>query len=590
MGTKRRRETGPCTGRGFSAVDPDGYCAKLLAFATRPNDNVAPKLITTIDHTSNLFTVVGHGMVTGNSVVLTGGTAPAGLTLAISYALPLTRANITEYFLIKISNDTFKLATTHYNAMAGTAIDFTDNGSGDSTISVVKLGGGANWYLHDDFSRMAPKTFATTDVNIATNVITLVAHGFSNGHKVTITSTGTVPGNLVSGTAYWVIRLTADTFSLASEEDDAWYGTVRDITSTGTGTHTITTAEHFVVLTDTASPSPNDYNTSPAGCAPKYIKVGYLVSESGIVRTQACYYWDSATHVGCNIWAGMVTNTYDSALFSYQLIGGDEFFFQATLLGATWDFQHIDTFTGFSSKLEAITKVGVVTTSPTGTGTLVEVQLGTGQAANFAVNSYYYLYDFVGHTWANYVKVTARNTGTDTVTLDTVTHAFPVGAVLTPYAHRFYMAGDGANATNMSVDYTGGTAYRYVIPMASGAVEREVIHSFYDSSTYGGCYGQCYAFTGGDEYISVGIPDDMGNYDCVRRVVAELLNFLPTFPPASSASMNRVYGKTNNVVRTRRGTMGWFLNTRTLQGNEYLNYGNGSSTYTDMVMYTESAA
>lgn len=50
-------------------------------------------------------------------------TLPAGLSLA------------TDYYVIRIDNTTFKVATSYANAIAGTAIDITDAGTGTHTIN-----------------------------------------------------------------------------------------------------------------------------------------------------------------------------------------------------------------------------------------------------------------------------------------------------------------------------------------------------------------------------------------------------------------------------------------------------------------------
>lgn len=64
---------------------------------------------------------------TGTAVVLTTTTTlPAGLSLA------------TNYFVIKVSSTTFKLATNITNAEAGTPIDITDTGTGTHTITTVQ--------------------------------------------------------------------------------------------------------------------------------------------------------------------------------------------------------------------------------------------------------------------------------------------------------------------------------------------------------------------------------------------------------------------------------------------------------------------
>ena len=63
-------------------------------------------------------------ILTGTRVRLTTTTTlPAGLSLA------------TDYFVIRVSDTTFKLATSYANAIAGTAINITDAGTGTHTVS-----------------------------------------------------------------------------------------------------------------------------------------------------------------------------------------------------------------------------------------------------------------------------------------------------------------------------------------------------------------------------------------------------------------------------------------------------------------------
>ena len=570
-------------------VDADGYMARLLSFATRPNvhEVTGPQNITSSTFASNLFNLVGHGYVTGQEVALTltgDGALPTGgeFTASTSLAYPVSRLNVTPYFIIKLTNDTFQLASTHYNAMAGTPITFADDISG-SHVQIIALGGGANWYLHDDFSRMAAVDFATTDVDTGTEEITVTAHGFSNTHKVTFSSTDTVPGGLVAGTSYWVIRVDANTIKVASTEANAFNGTAINLTSQGTGTHTVTTAEHFVILTDTASPVVNDYNTSPAGCAPKFIKIGYVNSEAGYVRMQGMMWWDNTDHIARAIWMGFLLETYDSAIFAYQFIGGDEFLFMASQLGSAWYYQYVDTFTGITNKLEAITKIGVLQSGITA-GSSVVLQLDTGEASNFTVDKFYYLYDFVGHGWVNYIKVTARDTGADTVTIESCDQNFPAGTVLTPYAHRYYGAGSiryfDASPTNTNGASSGTTGFGAVaFPYVSSSDQTAVIHV---QNSWISLQAQRLYY---NNFLTVGDPDDEDYYDCMRLLFADGRN-----GKNSSTSMNRIYSKSNNSLVTARGTMGQMVNTRTLNSIDYLNVSSSSDTIVTMITYSESAS
>jgi microcystin-dependent protein len=75
--------------------------------------------------------------------------------------------------------------------------------------------------------------FATTDVDTGTNTITETAHGLSNGQRLYLTSTGTIPAGLASFTKYFIVGAAANTFQLALTSG----GAAIDITSQGTGTH-----------------------------------------------------------------------------------------------------------------------------------------------------------------------------------------------------------------------------------------------------------------------------------------------------------------------------------------------------------------
>lgn len=85
----------------------------------------------TADSSTDIMTISGGTMpITGTAVTVSnsGGALPTGLSAA------------TNYFIIKLSSTTFKLATTRANANASTAIDITSNGSGTNTVATVDPG------------------------------------------------------------------------------------------------------------------------------------------------------------------------------------------------------------------------------------------------------------------------------------------------------------------------------------------------------------------------------------------------------------------------------------------------------------------
>ena len=96
----------------------------------------------TVDHTTGICTVTG-----GNSL-LTASEIARGVTYAscaVSFtqsggALPTGLSAGTVYYLIFLSNSTFKIASTFANAQSSTAITMSDNGSGTLTVVPVPIG------------------------------------------------------------------------------------------------------------------------------------------------------------------------------------------------------------------------------------------------------------------------------------------------------------------------------------------------------------------------------------------------------------------------------------------------------------------
>lgn len=71
----------------------------------------------------------------------------------------------------------------------------------------------------------------------ATDVITATGHTLVDGDKVRVSSTGTLPGGLSASTDYFVRDTSGSTFKLAASSG----GAAIDITSTGSGTHSMGT-------------------------------------------------------------------------------------------------------------------------------------------------------------------------------------------------------------------------------------------------------------------------------------------------------------------------------------------------------------
>lgn len=83
----------------------------------------------TADASTDVCTYTSTASVPSN--ILTG----TRVRLTTTTTLPAGLATATDYYVIRVSDTTFKLATSYANAIAGTAINITDAGTGTHTIT-----------------------------------------------------------------------------------------------------------------------------------------------------------------------------------------------------------------------------------------------------------------------------------------------------------------------------------------------------------------------------------------------------------------------------------------------------------------------
>ncbi len=103
--------------------------------------------------------------------------------------------------------------------------------------------------INDFNTAIITKTFTSSDVNTGTNVITISSHGFANGETVFFSnpSPTSLPGGIFQGRTYYIISATNNTFKVSETSG----GSQVDITSGGSGTHTIESHEFpKIVITD----------------------------------------------------------------------------------------------------------------------------------------------------------------------------------------------------------------------------------------------------------------------------------------------------------------------------------------------------
>jgi hypothetical protein len=114
-----------------------GYTKPLQVF-----DSTTATIATTFAITTpaaKTFTcVAATDLCTATAGLLTGLKGQGSSTTT----LPAGLSTSTDYFVIYVSATTFKLATSYANAIAGTAIDITDTGTGTHTFTPTSLAGG----------------------------------------------------------------------------------------------------------------------------------------------------------------------------------------------------------------------------------------------------------------------------------------------------------------------------------------------------------------------------------------------------------------------------------------------------------------
>jgi microcystin-dependent protein len=135
----------------------------------------------------------------------------------------------------------------------GSAVSRTDYAALFAVVSTAHgIGDGATTFNVPDYRYQVPRgrggvanqAILPAAVNITTEEITVTGHQYRRtGFRVRVSSTGTIIGGLAVNTDYYVIVVNANTIKLATTRANAIAGTAINLTSQGTGTHTISQSE-----------------------------------------------------------------------------------------------------------------------------------------------------------------------------------------------------------------------------------------------------------------------------------------------------------------------------------------------------------
>lgn len=434
--------------------------------------------------------------------------------------------------------------------------------------------GGPGWSILLDKSA-TPSGENISSVDTGLEQVTITGHSFYTGERVVLTTTGALPGGLYTSNTYYVIKVDANTISFASSLENAYDGTEVNISSAGSGTHTVTLEGAYIICSNNGSAG---VNTSQM-----IFKIGMITTEAGYVRIQYFLGWDSTNNVPMSLWSGYRLNTYDDADFAYDFRGGEETMIVQSRLGTAWYSTVIDKWIGDANRVEATDKTGTLQSGVTA-GSSVVLQLGTGEASNFTEDNYYYIHDLDGHNWINYVQVTNVNAGSDQITVDTIDHDFPSGAVIAAYTHRWYTMGNGTTSP-AQVDMNAASS-ELKIPYVSSQTESYA----HFKSQVTGIFGYCILGKMKND-LGTASPNDVGKYAVQKPVINESHNFLNS---SSTVDMNRGYGTTNNVYITYDTSLAAAQDGRTIGASNYLFFLNeddiatGEATLAMLFLDTES--
>ncbi len=347
----------------------------------------------------------------------------------------------------------------------------------------------------------------------------------------------------------------------------------------------------YIVVCDTQTPAVNDLATGPGGLPPKFIKIGMKDTQAGYIQIQYYMWWDNTTQTGRGLWAGWILMTLDSGTFAYSFRGGVEGIVVHTrVTGQSRLFiSGVLDWEGDANLVEATSKYGVLTAEASA-GSSVTLNLDTGQAANFTVGKFYFIYDFSVGTLVNYVKVTAKDELADTIVVETLASTFATGSVISPYAHRHTAFGTTgyANAKEFSLNYSGQVANYCCIPYVSSLVATNVVH---DQDGY-------ITIQAKFDYLANTLlqiaPDDYNMRAVMRPIIGELY-CANSNATTYDVGMNRAYGQVKNLYIAYNNSRSLEKDGLTVNAKNYVYLAhvsdlniNASSVYDLLFLDTES--
>jgi hypothetical protein len=167
---------------------------------------------------SYTLTTSSAAALTAGAATFTGGLDPTLLVIAGQTLTTGVNFNAVTSSATTAKNISDAIQA---NATLAAIISSTWSAAGVVTTTSTAAGSGTKYRLWSSsqaaLAVFAPQMAGGTDSAIASNVFTKASHGFTTGLQVLYTaSAGTDPQNLIAGTSYYVIKVDANSFKLAT--------------------------------------------------------------------------------------------------------------------------------------------------------------------------------------------------------------------------------------------------------------------------------------------------------------------------------------------------------------------------------------
>jgi hypothetical protein len=250
------------------ATSPVTYEVQRITFNVPPDAgstglHFGPTIDTSIDYTdvgSDLQTRLRNNFAGYEAVTVTGNfidgftitfTGLAGdrptITLdtsTLTHASVPVDVTITQPVAYSAGGDVTSTATQIKAAIEA-------NTTANALVSITVSGTGSDVQTTQSETYLSGGTTGASDIDADT--FTFANHGYKTGLKVQLTTTGTLPTGLATLTSYYLIVLDSSSFKFASSMVRAIAGNAINLTSIGSGTHTVTPAAMNVTVKARAS-------------------------------------------------------------------------------------------------------------------------------------------------------------------------------------------------------------------------------------------------------------------------------------------------------------------------------------------------